>query len=241
MPVERNEVRLDKLNQGAVLPYELRLADFQMAMQDVYDFFYDVNSGLLAKGLQRLDEMLRPANLSGTISDMLTDSLGKHSRALTVNTYHNGHPDLIVRDRYPHNAVKAGEHGVEVKSTRKKGGAVDTHGARNQTLATFVYTVDNDREKPAEGRDPLTFREVYVGTVTVDDFRANARGALGTRTATLDAAGIAKFRENWVYLDHPEAETTGQWRDAPPGPAARGARKAPQRAANSSEDTGRRR
>ncbi|BFU94714.1 MAG: hypothetical protein NTNFB02_14360 [Nitrospira sp.] len=32
-----------------------------MAMQDVYDFFYDVNLGLTERGLQRLDDMLRPA------------------------------------------------------------------------------------------------------------------------------------------------------------------------------------
>ena len=42
-----------------------------MAMQDVYDFFFDVNSHLLAKGLQRLDDMLRPAIMSGLLSDML--------------------------------------------------------------------------------------------------------------------------------------------------------------------------
>ncbi len=32
-----------------------------------------------------------------------------------------------------------------------------------------------------------------------DDFRRNERGELGTRTATLDARGIAKLRANWLY------------------------------------------
>lgn len=68
-----------------------------MAMQDVYDFFYDVNSHLARKGLQRLDDMLRPAIMSGLLSDMLTASLAKHSRVLTENLYFNGHPDLIVQ------------------------------------------------------------------------------------------------------------------------------------------------
>lgn len=67
MPIVRNEVDVTKLNRHAVLPYELRLEDFQMAMQDVYDFFFDVNSHLTAKGLQRLDDMLRPAIMSGVI------------------------------------------------------------------------------------------------------------------------------------------------------------------------------
>lgn len=52
-------------------------------MQDVYDFFYDVNELLSSKGLDRLDDMLRPANMSGMLSDMLTASLAKHSRTLT--------------------------------------------------------------------------------------------------------------------------------------------------------------
>ena len=205
-----------KFNQQLKLPFQLRLVDFQMAMQDIYDFFYDVNSYLLEKGLQRLDDMQRPANLSGTLSDMLTDALGKHSRILTPNLYHNGHPDLIVQDRYPSNMVKAGTDGVEIKSTRKPGGAVDTHGARNQTLCTFVYVVDNDRSKAAQQREPLTFREVYIGEVREEDFRRNPRGELGTKTATQDAAGIARFRQGWVYLDVPPTisrrGSRGRWR-----------------------------
>jgi hypothetical protein len=33
----------------------------------------------------------------------------------------------------------------------------------------------------------------------LDDFRRNARGELGTRTATLHAQGVAKLRNNWIY------------------------------------------
>ncbi len=40
MAIVRNTVETTKLNPKAVLPYELRLQDFQMAMQDVYDFFH---------------------------------------------------------------------------------------------------------------------------------------------------------------------------------------------------------
>ena len=62
------------------------------------------------------------------------------------NRYHNGHPDLIVNGVYPNDSVKAGEEGIEVKSTRKRGGAVDTHGARKQWMCVFVYRVDNETE-----------------------------------------------------------------------------------------------
>ena len=199
MPITRNIVDRSKLNTAAVLPYELRIEDFQMAMQDVYDFFFDVNSHLTGKGLQRLDDMLRPAIMSGVLSDMLTASLAKHSRTLTENQYFNGHPDLIVQGVYPDNSVKAGDEGVEIKTTRKTGGAVDTHGAREQWMCVFVYAVDTETQ-PATNRAPMRFTEVYLGHVTTDDFRRNARGELGTRTATLHADGIKKLRENWIFL-----------------------------------------
>ena len=198
MAIRRNRVDETKFNEHAVLPFELRLKDFVMAMQDVYDFFHDVNVGLVERGLERLDDMLRPAIMSGLLSDMLTASLGKHTRTLTPNCYFNGHPDLVVRGVYPDNRVKAGSDGVEVKTTRKAGGAVDTHGARDQWMCVFVYTVDNETE-PAREREPMTFTEVYLGQVTTKDFRKNPRGELGTRTATLDRHGIQKLRQNWIY------------------------------------------
>ena len=199
MPINRNVVDRTKFNPLASLPYELRIRDFESAMQDVYDFFYDVNANLVGKGLQRLDDMLRPAIMSGILSDMVTASLAKHSRVLTENTYFNGHPDLVVQGVYPDNAVKAGSQGVEIKTTRKKGGAVDTHGARDQWMCVFVYRVDNETE-PASDRQPMTFAEVYLSEVSMEDFRRNPRGELGTRTATLDRHGIRKLRQNWLYM-----------------------------------------
>lgn len=186
-------------NKAAKLPFELRLSDFETAMQDVYDFFYDVNTMLVAKGLQRFDDMTRPAAMSGMISDMITASLARFSRALVPNEYFNGHPDLVVRGRYANNAIASGTDGVEIKSTRKAGGAVDTHGARDQWMCVFVYEVDTETE-PASNRRPMQFTEVYLGQVEEADFRSNARAtARGTRTATLHKDGIAKLRKSWVY------------------------------------------
>jgi hypothetical protein len=196
--IRKNAPDAEAFNRDATLPFELRLFDFHVAMQDVYDFFFDVNKGLVDRGLDRLDDMLRPALMSGLLSDMLTASLAKHSRTLVVNTYFNGHPDLVVRGRYAKDAAKAAGEGVEIKTTRKAGGAVDTHGARKQWMCVFVYAVDNETE-PAVERRPMTFTEVYLGEVSVEDFRKNPRGELGTRTATLHAAGIKRLRESWVY------------------------------------------
>jgi hypothetical protein len=197
MPI-RETLDRTAFNTSLALPFQLRLADFEMALQDVYDFFYDVNLLFEAKGLPRLDDNLRPAILSGMLSDMITASLARHSRSLVQNTHFNGHPDLVVGGRYPRNAVQAGLDGVEIKTTRKRGGAVDTHGARDQWMCVFVYETDNTTE-PAEARQALRFTEVYLARVETTDFRRNARGELGTRTATLDRAGILKLRAGWVY------------------------------------------
>jgi len=194
----RGDVDPKRFNRELPLPFELRIEDFQLAMRDAYDFFYDVNHALADRGLGRFDDMLRPAAMSGILSDMLTASLAKHARALTENEFFNGHPDLIVAGKYANNSVQAGEHGVEIKTTRKRGGAVDTHGAREQWMCVFVYKVDNETQ-PAADRASMEFIEVYLAHVVPDDFRRNPRGELGTRTATLHRDGVRKLRQGWVY------------------------------------------
>lgn len=200
MPIERSVVREEYINPAPRLPFNLRTEDIALAMRDVYDFFFDVNSFFRERGLSRLDDTVRQSVMSGLLSDMLTESVAKHSRSLTPNRYHNGHPDLLVAGIYPDNSVAAGTDGIEVKTTRKRGGAVDFHGARDQWLMVFVYVVDSQTQ-PAAERAPTRFTEVYVNKVEADDFRRNERGELGTRTATLDRDGIAKLREGWFYKE----------------------------------------
>lgn len=65
-------------------------------------------------------------------------------------------------------------------------------------MCVFVYETDHATE-PAEARNPMRFREVYLAKVLEADFRKNPRGELGTRTATLDRSGIKKLRQNWIY------------------------------------------
>src|SRR5436190_49297 len=178
MPIRRNRPKPENFNRDANLAFQLRLEDFEIAIQDVYDLFYDVNTGLLEKGLERLDDFLRPAIMSGLLSDLLTASLSKHSRALTRNNYFNGHPDLVVKGIYPNDSIKAGTEGVEIKTTRKSGGAVDTHGARDQWMAVFVYESDNATE-PARERAPAKVSSTVPspsGNTARTIFRMNACG-----------------------------------------------------------------
>ena len=135
MSLVQNEVNTKCFNRNAKLPFGLRLKDFEMAMQDVYDFFYDVNLGLIERVLQRLDDMLRPAIMSGVLSDMLTASLAKHSRSLTVNLYHNGHPDLVVNGLYPDNKAKGED--VAGCSKRPPSKAAASEGPRRTLWGTL--------------------------------------------------------------------------------------------------------
>jgi hypothetical protein len=188
-----------RFNQAAMLPYQLRLADFELAMQDVYDLLFDINTALVSRGLRRLEETVRRAIFSGIVSDALTASLARHSRVLTENRFHNGHPDLIPEGLYPNNAVPAGTEGVEIKATRGSG-AVDTHGAREAWLGVFRYALDTATE-PAVQRAPTRISEVLLARLTVEDFRRNPRGELGTRTASPNERGMAKLRANWIYRE----------------------------------------
>jgi hypothetical protein len=145
---------------------------------------------------------------------MLSDSLASHARGLTVNLHHNGHPDLLVKGRYPGDAVEAGRDGVEIKASRNTGGAVDTHGARNETMCVFTYSVDNNPSVRAVDREPLTFQEIYIAEVEESDFRFNKRGERGTPTATLHREGLMKLRAGLVYKDL-TGESRSEWRATP--------------------------
>ncbi|MEX0754004.1 MAG: hypothetical protein WD739_11100 [Actinomycetota bacterium] len=197
--IERATPDADCFNHEAELPYELRLADFELAMQDIYDLLSDINTALMTRGLMRLEEIVRPAIFSGILSDALTASVARHSRVLTENQYHNGHPDLIPKGRYANDRVAAGEDGVEVKATKGKG-AVDTHGARDSWIVIFRYRVDGETE-PVMERLPTRITEVLLANLTKDDFRKNPRGELGTKTASPNRQGLVKLRGNWVYRE----------------------------------------
>lgn len=204
---KRKKVNPAYFNPDPLLVHELRIEDFSVAMQDVYDFFYDVNVGMERKSLPRLEETIRGAILSGTISDMLTVCMAKHARSLVKNNYPNGHPDLILRGKAVNDAAQSGIDGVEIKSTKHQNASVDFHGARAQWVAVFVWEVDEWSE-PAIDRRPLRFTQVYLSRVGESDFRSNARNtAIGTRTASLHAEGLARMRRNWIYRD-PEPSPT---------------------------------
>lgn len=199
--MKRATVKTAGFDRSKTLPYSLRFDDFALAMDDVYVMLGNVNDALASRGLLPLESSVRGAIYSGLLSDLMVAALSKHALGLTKNTYpSNPHPDLVPTGRYPNDAVRSAEEGVEVKVTSKAGGAVDMHGARPSWYAVFRYLADYTTE-PVVDREPTRFTQVWLARLDEGDFRRNPRGELGTRTATPHREGVKKLREGLIYQD----------------------------------------
>ncbi len=87
MPISRRIARTEAFNPNAVLPYELRIKDLELAMQDVYDFFHDVNSGLVHRGRESADyESIGCIGLGRATRNIQVCSLPKRGMALTARS-----------------------------------------------------------------------------------------------------------------------------------------------------------
>lgn len=180
------------------MPYGLQQRDFVNAMEALYDFFHAVNTALVGRGLEWAENTIRAAAVSNIISDMTAAAIAKHSNGLVENRQHNGHPDLIPHGMYADDKVKAGEHGVEIKSTR--GTVADTHGARTGWVCQFNYKPD--KEPIIANRAPTVVTHIYLAQVTPEHFRRNVRLTdLGTDTSTLHREGLAVLRAGVIYTD----------------------------------------
>ena len=122
-------------NTRLQLPFQLRLADFELALQDVYDFFFDVNLLFEAKGLPRLDDNLRPAILSGMLSDMLTASRAvleylklKDSKLFLAGWSQGGFVTMALLEKLEHD-------GVSVQAAATASAPVDISVALNGFLS----------------------------------------------------------------------------------------------------------
>lgn len=190
----------DGFNKALKLPYALRLDVFAIAMDDIYELLHNVNTGLVERGLLPLENSVRGAIYTGVLSDLLTEAMANHAAGLVKNTRANGHPDLLPAGRYPANGALAAEEGVEIKVTKKVGGAVDMHSDRPAWYCVFRYEADYTTE-PVLDRAPTRFTDIWLTRLDERDFRKNPRGPRGTRTATPHRDGVRKLRANWLYRD----------------------------------------
>lgn len=198
--LKRAQVDKNGFNTALKLPYALKLDVFAIAIDDIYDMLHNLNTGLVNRGLLPFENSVRGAIYTGMLSDLMTEAIASHAAGLVKNTHSNGHPDLLPAGRYVNDAAQGAEEGVEVKVTKKAGGAVDMHGARPAWYCIFRYLADYDTQ-PVINREPTRFTDVWLAQLDATHFRKNERGELGTRTATPHAQGVKVLRAGWLYRD----------------------------------------
>ncbi|MCA1629719.1 MAG: hypothetical protein LC785_03935 [Acidobacteria bacterium] len=111
-------VHAEGFNPGTVLPYGLSVEHIHGAMSDFTSFLGFINLQLHSREIERLESMLMPANFSSIVGEFMSSSIPKHCHTLAKNQYHNGHPDMIPKGRFPNDAVQHADEGIEIKGSR---------------------------------------------------------------------------------------------------------------------------
>ncbi len=205
-PVRRVSIDERYFNRQVVLPFGLSIDDVRATLIETHEFVYDLNRMLYRRIGLRIEDVLMAATFSGMLSEFIVRQLSSHSKTLTRNLYHNGHPDLIPTNRYPGNAAQYGHDGVEIKTSRYASG---WQGHNPEKIWIMVFRYDNDPYQPEKDPRPLDERapfqivEVLAAELDKTDWSAQGRksGSRRTPTASIIASGTAKLRANWIYRD----------------------------------------
>jgi hypothetical protein len=193
---------LENFNADARIPYGVSVEHVFHAMVDFTDFLETANTALALKKMERLEDMLMPANFSSMVGEFITSNLPKHCPAIAKNAYHNGHPDLLPAGKYPRNAAQhAGSDGIEVKASRYLRGW-QGHNQEDAWLMVFVFESGRPSDA-AKGKKMACFRflAVYGDMLQKEDWKFDGRGATSRRTitATVLPSGYEKMTKNWIY------------------------------------------
>jgi len=128
----------DGFNPMAVLPFGLTTEHIHQAMNDFVRLIRVANVQLHGEGIQRLETILAPANFSGMVGDFMAATIPNYCAGLARNMYHNGHPDMIPRGRFPDDSVQYAHEGIEIKASRYVAGW-QGHNPENAWLMVFVF------------------------------------------------------------------------------------------------------
>ncbi len=191
----------DDFNPECVLPYGLKTDHVGKAMKDFAYFLSFVNTALNSKGIPRLETMLMPANFSSMVGEFMSANIPKYCARLVRNRYHNGHPDMLPKGKYPGDSGLHLPEGIEVKASRYDRGW-QGHNPENVWLAVFVFQSGRptDEDKgilPA----PFRFLAMYCAKLSKSDWQFAGRSGDSRRTITASVrpSGYAKMTQNWVY------------------------------------------
>ena len=201
--LRKPQINLDWVNYQATLPYNLIADEVIAAVQAVYNFFYDVNGFLIERGYSRLEELLLGNSFAGLLSEILVKEIDRASKSLVRNSKVGGHPDLLPVGMYKEPAVLRGEHGIEIKSSKERGGW-QGHNPEAGWIMVFRYTIDTDTDPPTE-RHPTEFVQILTANLELEDWNFSGRSGTSRRTitASINRHGVHKLRSNPVY-QHPD-------------------------------------
>lgn len=193
---------IDNFNPKARIPCGISVDDVFHAMVDFTDFLQTANTALALKNMERLEDMLMPANFSSMVGEFITSNLPKHCSTVAKNTYHNGHPDLLPAGKYPKDAAQnVGSDGIEVKASRYLKGW-QGHNQEDAWLMVFVFDSGRPSDRAnGKQKDCFRFLAVYGGSLEMSDWKFDGRKESSRRTitATVLASGYKKMTDNWIY------------------------------------------
>lgn len=199
--IERATLHPKGFNEGVALPYGLRAAEIKAAIDDIYDFLYNVNRFLVERGWDRLEETLSAATFSGVMSELVVEGASKRSATIIKNQHHNGRPDLVPRGYYPEDGCLRGVEGIEVKASRWSNGW-QGHNVEDGWILICQYFIDRDAQ-PIANRVPTRIDRVLCAQLEESDWSFSGRkeGSRRTPTAAIKRSGVEKLEANAIYLD----------------------------------------
>lgn len=188
-------------NRKAVIPYGCSVEHIRKAMADFLDFLGFINQQLSTKQIPRLESFMMPANFSSMVGEFMGMAIPKYCRSVVKNQYHNGHPDVLPKNKYPGNSILHAPEGIEIKASRH-GSGWQGHNVEDVWLMVFVFSANSARDI-AQGIAPKPFQFVKVvgAQLEKNDWAFSGRSATSRRTitASVTRTGFEKMEANWIY------------------------------------------
>lgn len=189
-------------NKKVILPYGLQLEHINYAMNDFCNFLEFINKELHKNNMPIFEKILMQANFSSIVGEFINVTIPKYCKTLTKNKYHNGHPDLIEKGKFPNDSIQHSHEGIEIKASRYEKGW-QGHNPENIWLMVFVF--DCSRPNDTAPYKPFRFKAIYGAKLEESDwqFAGRKEGSRRTITATVRNSGFEKMNNNWIYKYQP--------------------------------------
>lgn len=185
------------------LPYFVEPKDVLRLVEDIHGLLHEINGQMVDKGYERLEELLDPAGFSGLVSRAVVDKMGRLSKQLVRNEYHNGYPDLLPNGMYPRNRAQHGDTGgLEVKASRNEI-SWQSHGPRGGWFLIVQFRLVVDDEKALHDREPTQVLAAMIAELVPADWswQPAKEGRIRSGTASVKASGAAKLRSGAVWVE----------------------------------------